>query len=208
MEGSKGGPGALILELSPGKPLTDEFWRQDTLAIARALPGKLLVSDIAGQRAVGRIVEVEAYLRHDPASHSYRGRTPRSAPMFDRPGVAYVYYIYGNHWCLNFVTGAEGLGEAVLIRALKPLEGLDVMAARRGRSALRQLLSGPGKLCQAMGVTGAMNRHALSEPPLQALDDGWEAGPLAETTRVGLSVSADKPWRFYLEREKEWVSRK
>ncbi|MCC6484354.1 MAG: DNA-3-methyladenine glycosylase [Armatimonadetes bacterium] len=188
--------------------LPERFWQQDTLAVARALPGKLLVSDIGNWRTAGRIVEVEAYVQDDAASHSYRGQTPRNAPMFGPPGRVYVYYIYGNHWCLNFVSAPEGVGEAVLIRAIEPLQGLETMAERRRRQGKHELLSGPGKLCQAMGITGALNSHPLDVGPLQLLDDGWDPGPLVETTRVGITSSADKPWRFYPRRSVEWVSRK
>lgn len=189
-------------ELPPG------FWSADTLQCAKTCLGLILISDIGGERTAGRIVETEGYLMDDPASHSSRGMTRRNAPMFGRAGLAYVYFTYGNHWCLNFVTGSEGRGEAVLIRALEPLEGLEVMARRRGRASARDLLSGPGKICQAMGIDGSMNHHPLSQPPLMVVRDGWRAGEIAERTRVGISLLAEKLWRFYPLRSAEWVSRK
>lgn len=196
-------PGAGSLTLLP-----QSFWRLPTLEAARAILGLVVVSDIGGVRTAGRVVETEAYLQSDPASHSHRGRTARNAPMFGPPGHAYVYFTYGNHWCLNFVTAPEGQGEAVLIRAIQPLAGLETMMERRSRSKPAELASGPGKLCQAMGITGAVNHHILNRPPLQVLNDGWEAGRIVETRRIGISQSREKLWRFYPEESLVWVSRK
>lgn len=188
--------------------LPEEFWHDSTLNIARHLLGKVLISDLGGARTAGRIVETEGYIQEDPASHSHRGQTPRNTPMFGLPGRAYVYFTYGNHWLLNFTTCPEGRGEAALIRALEPLDGLEIMAARRGRSAPHDLLSGPGKICQAMAIGKQQNSHDLNLPPLMLIDDGWEPGEIIERPRVGLSVSGDKLWRFYPLRSLEWVSRK
>lgn len=175
---------------------------------ARAILGLIVVSDLGGVRTAGRIIETEAYLQSDPASHSHRGKTARNAPMFGPPGHAYVYFTYGNHWCLNFVTAPEGQGEAVLIRALQPLMGLDTMRERRSQSHPAQLASGPGKLCQALGITGAINHHCLSQPPILVLTDQWEPGRVIETRRIGISQSREKLWRFYPEESLQWVSRK
>jgi len=191
-----------------GRPLPDGFWTMSTPEVTRSVLGMVLVSDIGGERTAGRIVEAEAYLKDDPASHSSRGITKRNAPMFGPPGLAYVYFTYGNHWCLNFVTAPKGHGEAVLIRALEPLEGLDAMARRRGRAAPRDLLSGPGKICQAMGIDGSLNGHPLALPPLTLLRDRWEPGEIAARPRIGISQSVDKPWRLYPVRSREWVSRR
>lgn len=145
-------------------------------------------------------METEAYVgAHDPASHAAEriGRTARNSSMFEAGGVAYVYLIYGIHWCLNVVAGREGEGTGVLIRALDPLVGLDVMAARRGRS--EHLCSGPGRLGQALGVTGKLDGHRLDRPPLQLLP-GWPVPPSAigVSPRIGIRLAADWPLRFYL----------
>ncbi len=188
--------------------LPDEgLWKLDALQAAPALLGAVLVRELDGRLLAGRIVETEAYLPDDPASHSFRGRTARNAAMFGPAGRAYVYFTYGNHFCLNIVTGPEGRGEAVLVRALEPLDGLDVMAGLRGRSQLRDLLSGPGKLCQAMAIDRALDGHPLDRPPLRLLTDGWEPGEVVTTVRVGIRHGADRPWRFYPMRSREWVSR-
>ena len=191
-----------------GDPLPAGFWDRSTLEMARLLLGKVLVSEIGGDRTAGRVVETEGYMTGDSASHTFRGQTRRNAPMFGNAGTAYVYFTYGNHWCLNFVTGLPGVGEAVLIRALEPLAGLDVMQMRRGRSAPHELASGPGKLCQAMAVTGEMNFHPLDLLPLMLLDDGWDPGEIASRPRIGISTATDNLWRFYPVRSSAWVSRR
>jgi DNA-3-methyladenine glycosylase len=143
----------------------------------------------------GRIVEVEAYDGEDPAAHGFRGRTERNASMFGPPGHAYVYRSYGIHWCLNFVCDEEGRAEALLIRALEPQHGLEAMRERRGLGELRLLCAGPGRLCQALGVTREHDGLALDEPPfeLRAHEAPVEvvAGP-----RIGISVATTRPWRY------------
>lgn len=175
--------------------------------VARALLGARLVSDVDGVRTTGVIVETEAYLGpDDPASHAATRRiTPRNRIMFGPPGRAYVYRSYGMHWCMNVVTGPDGRASAVLIRGLEPLEGRDVMARRRGRA--HPLSSGPGRLCQALGITGQLYGHDLARPPLRLLP-GWavpEAG-VAVSGRIGVSRAADRPLRFFV-RESPGVSR-
>ena len=146
----------------------------------------------------GRIVEVEAYDQEDPASHGFRGQTARNAVMFGPAGYAYVYRSYGIHWCLNFVCDKPGRAEAVLIRALEPTHGLDVMRARRGVSADRALCSGPGKLCQALGVTRDHNGHPLDKPPFE-LPRRTGTRPIVAGPRIGITRAADLPWRYGLE---------
>lgn len=159
--------------------------------VARALIGATLLVDGIG----GRIVETEAYDRTDPASHSFAGRTARNAAMFGPLGHAYVYRSYGLHWCLNIVCGAPG--GAVLIRALEPLVGLEAMRARRGLHDLRLLCRGPGRLCQALDITGALNGAALDRPPFVLLD---RPAPVEVTPgpRVGITKGVNTAWRFVL----------
>lgn len=167
--------------------------------VARALLGARLVSDIGGVRTSGVIVETEAYLGpDDPASHAAtRGVTDRNRVMFGPPGRAYVYRSYGVHWCMNVVCGPEGSAGAVLLRGLEPLEGRREMARRRGRPA--PLAAGPGRLCQALGITGEYYGHDLTRRPLRLLG-GWSV-PDAEvgvSGRIGVSRAADRPLRFFV----------
>ncbi|MHB8330470.1 MAG: DNA-3-methyladenine glycosylase [Acidimicrobiales bacterium] len=182
--------------------LSRRLYGGDALEVAPQLLNKLLER---GSR-VGRIVEVEAYRgADDPASHAYRGPTRRNAAMFGPPGRLYVYFTYGMHWCANVVCGPEGVAQAVLLRALAPVSGLEEMRARRAagprRIEDRQLTSGPAKLCQAFGITGLDDDADLVAGPgdLRILDDG--VAPPARpgvSGRVGVSASAELPWRFWV----------
>lgn len=176
-----------------------EFLKTDTLAAAKRLLGCIFVRDLDGQRLVGRIVETEAYHQTDAASHSYKGRTPRTDIMFGPPGFLYVYFTYGMHYCMNVVTGAEGEGSAVLIRAIEPLEGDDIMQTnRRGLGGI-QATNGPAKLCQALGVDKQLNGHDLRTSPLRLqLQPALPGSGIVQTTRIGISQAQDKPWRFYI----------
>ena len=153
------------------EPVPRRFYNRDTLIVAPELLGKLLVRRESSGLLVGKIVETEAYRGvDDPASHSYRGKTPRNAVMFGAPGIAYVYFTYGNHYCLNAVTEDEGTPAAVLIRAVEPLEGVDLMMRNRGVEKLTEVGSGPGKLTKALQITREQNGCDLTDPTF------WDAG--------------------------------
>ncbi len=160
--------------------------------LARDLIGATLLLDGVG----GVVVETEAYARGDPASHSFRGPTPRNGAMFGPAGRAYVYRSYGIHWCLN-VVGGEEPGCAVLIRALEPTEGLAAMRARRGLDAPRLLCAGPGRLCAALGITAAHDGLPLDRAPFALLAPP-AAPPIAAGPRIGITRNAEAPWRFGL----------
>jgi DNA-3-methyladenine glycosylase len=145
----------------------------------------------------GRIVEVEAYHHTDPAAHSYRGQTPRNGVMFGPPGFAYVYRSYGIHWCLNFVCEAKGSASAVLIRAIEPLEGLAAMRRRRRLDDPRLLCSGPGRLCEALGVTGARDGLPLDRAPFE-LHARAEPCEIVIGPRIGITKAVEHPWRYGL----------
>ncbi|MCM2253566.1 MAG: DNA-3-methyladenine glycosylase [Ramlibacter sp.] len=155
--------------------------------------GALLRVDGVG----GRIVETEAYDRADPASHSFAGPTARNAAMFGPPGHAYVYRSYGIHWCLNFVCRERGHGAGVLIRALEPLEGIELMRERRGLQDPRLLCSGPGRVGQALGITHDLNGARLDRPPFEVLAPSVR-GEILTGPRIGISKALDVPWRFGL----------
>lgn len=192
-------------------PLPRAFYARGAERVARALLGQILVSTIGETRVAGRIVETEAYIGpHDDASHAAEriGRTARNESMFGEPGTAYVYRIYGVHWCLNVVTDRVDYPAAVLIRALEPIEGQDVMRVRRSIArSERDLCSGPGKLAQALGITGALDAHPLDAPPLFILEGGRvPPSRIVTCTRVGITRAHDLPLRFY-ERGNPHVSR-
>jgi DNA-3-methyladenine glycosylase len=173
--------------------LTRDFFARSVHEVAPELIGATLLFDGVG----GTIVEVEAYDQDDPASHSFRGRTARTASMFGPAGHAYVYRSYGVHWCLNLVCAPGGKAEAALVRALEPTHGLEAMRARRGVEAGRALCSGPGKLCQALGITRSQDGLPLDEPPFELL--ARESQPrLAVGIRVGITRAVDQPWRYGL----------
>jgi len=188
------------------RPLPRSFYDRDTLVVARELLGCLLVHEEGGQRVSGRIVEVEAYHgEEDPACHAAAGVTARTAPLYGRPGFGYVYRIYGMYYCFNVVTRAEGHPSAVLVRALEPIEGLATMRARRAARrrirhtelADRDLASGPGKLCDALGITLDQNRADLLRSPLR-VEPGEAPDAVVWTPRVGITVGTDRFWRCFV----------
>jgi DNA-3-methyladenine glycosylase len=178
-----------------GHRLRRKFFDRSVHAVAPELIGATLTVDGIG----GTIVEVEAYHHTDPAAHSYGGRTARNAVMFGRPGVAYIYRSYGIHWCLNFVCEEEGSASAVLIRALEPAAGIETMRRRRGLDELRQLCSGPGKVCQALGVSIAHNGRALDRPPFELRARSGDVPiEIAVGPRIGITKAVELPWRYGL----------
>jgi DNA-3-methyladenine glycosylase len=186
-------------------PLPQEFYLDPPGTVARNLLGKLLIRRIGRQTLTGRIVETEAYLGlDDPASHSYPGLTARNAVMFGPPGRAYVYFIYGMYFCLNVSCEPEGRPGGVLFRALEPVSGLAKMAKLRNLppgASPRLLTSGPGRLCQALGIVrDGINGLAFSSPKsaLQIVDDGFVPEGVTITPRIGIRKAADKPLRFLI----------
>jgi DNA-3-methyladenine glycosylase len=174
------------------KPMPIDF-NAPSDEVAQRLIGAIVSFDGVG----GRIVETEAYDREDPASHSFSGPTPRNASMFGPPAHAYVYRSYGIHWCLNFVCREAGHGAGVLIRAIEPLTGLDLMRERRGLEPLRLLCSGPGRVAQALGITHQHNGMSLLEPPFE-IEAPEQVFEIVTGPRIGISKAMDVPWRFGL----------
>jgi DNA-3-methyladenine glycosylase len=178
---------------------TFSFLAGDVAQAAQRLLGCVLVRELEGQRLAGKIVETEAYHQTDAASHSYKGRTPRTEIMFGPPAFVYVYFTYGMHYCMNVVTGPQGEGSAVLIRALEPVEGIEAMHANRPGVPGAQLTNGPAKLCQALQIDKTWNGHDLRQPPLQLeLQPPIPKNDIIQTTRIGITKDADRPWRFYV----------
>lgn len=192
--------------MNPVRRLSRDFFARPTLDVAGDLIGKVLVHDTPAGRSAGRIVEVEAYIgEDDPACHAAPGPTRRNEPLYGTPGVAYVYLNYGVHFLTNVVTEREGFPAAVLLRALTPLDGVDLMRRRRarlsGRSAdslpLSELCRGPGNLSKALGITLRDNRRDMTSSRLTIEDWGLKADALSWSPRIGIRVGIDKPWRCY-----------
>jgi DNA-3-methyladenine glycosylase len=189
--------------------LPRSFFARPSPEVGPDLLGRILVRKVGdGRLLTARIVEAEAYQEDDPASHSFRGRTNRTEVMFGPPGHAYVYFTYGMHHCMNVVTGSTGEGSAVLLRAAEPLEGLEEMARRRGTNDPRALCSGPGRLCQALGIDRAENGLDLVRGRLLWLLEGAPVAPstISVGPRVGITSGTERPWRFSV-RGDRFVSR-
>ena len=187
------------------KILPRRFYLDSPEVVARSLLGKLIVRRLGGKRLIGRITEVEAYLgSDDPAAHAFAGRTARNTVLFGPPGFAYVYFIYGMHFCLNFSCLPDGEPGGVLIRALDPLEGLETMAHLRGFQTVPKatlLTSGPGRLCQALAINRQDHNGidvTLARSPLQVVDDGFVPQSILTTPRIGIRKAADRPLRFLI----------
>lgn len=191
------------------QPLARDFYARPAEEVARDLLGCTIVREMAGGASVAMIVETEAYVGpHDEASHAAErfGRTARNEVMFGPPGLAYVYLIYGVHWCLNAVTDSEGFAAAVLIRAAAPLDGLPVMRGHRPGRADVELLRGPGNLCRALAVDRVLNGHNLARPPLRIVPgETFTDSAIARGPRVGITRAVEHPLRFWV-RESEAVS--
>lgn len=186
------------------KRLTKAFFQRPTLTVARELIGLELVHKLKGEQLVGRIVEVEAYLSNsDPACHAAKGMTLRNEPMFASGGISYVYFIYGMYYCFNVVTNKAGVGEAVLIRAIEPLTGLERMAANRklkGKFNPRFLCNGPGKLCQALAINAKHNQQDLLNGTLYlrySKRSATDKDVIQCSGRIGISAGSELPYRFF-----------
>lgn len=173
--------------------------QNDPVTCAKRLLGCFLVRTHEHGQTLVRIVETEAYHQSDAASHSYKGRTPRTDVMFGPAGRLYVYFTYGMHYCMNVVTGPEGEGSAVLIRAVEPLEGWEYIHLNRSGLPDVQTTNGPAKACKALQIDKLHNGHDLEKPPLELIMQPQTADEkIIQTTRVGISQAQDKPWRFYI----------
>lgn len=199
------------MEVSARSALSREFFARAADEVAPDLVGKLLLR--ADEGLAARVVETEAYTEDEPACHAHRGRTERNAPLFGPPGHAYVYFVYGMHWCLNVATGVEGRGEGCLLRAAEPLAGQERMRHRRfgehRRRSDRELLRGPARLAQAFGLDGSWSGMDLCEPDggahgLRMADDGQRPAVTA-TPRTGVAAAVGVPWRFLVP-DSPWVS--
>ena len=197
------------------KPVPRSFYLRPTLQVARNLLGRHIVRKVGTKLLVGRIVEVEAYCKRDPASHAFRGRTRRNDVMFWEGGHLYVYFTYGMHYCANVVTGNEGIGEAVLIRAVEPLAGIEVMKKNRYGSnkslilkSLINLSNGPAKFCQAFGIVRKENGTDLLDNKISIVNgESIPSKLIKRSSRIGIQHGVEKKWRFYIEGN-PWVSRK
>ncbi len=190
-----------------GRKLQRSFYLRPTLTVAKDLLGRYFVRILPEGKLVGKIVEVEAYLPGDVASHSYRGMTKRNEIMFKQGGHLYVYFTYGMHFCANVVTEKEGVGAAVLLRGIEPLQGVEVMEKNRGLTGYN-LTNGPAKICQAFSLGRKENGTDLTEDEIY-ITQGEKvlANRIAATSRVGITNGLDKQWRFFI-KDNPWVSKK
>lgn len=193
------------------KKLPRSFYTQRTLSVSKELLGKIFVGKIGSKYLSGMIVETEAYLFNDPASHSFRGLTERNKPMFNIGGYLYVYFTYGMHYCANVVTSKKEVGEAILIRAVEPIDGIDIMRTNRkfkDNHNPHNLTNGPAKFAQAFSLTKLQNGIDLCGNEV-FITEGKSIPNLSivKTTRIGISSAIDKKWRFYI-KGNEWISKK
>ncbi len=190
-------------------PLNQDFYLQKTEIVAKRLLGKLFQIIHNGKIISAEITETEAYLpQDDPACHAAFKKTNRNAPMFELGGILYVYFIYGNYYCANVVTEAEGLGAAVLIRSAKPIDGIEFMMQNRRKSELRDLLTGPGKFAQAFGLDKSYNYRKLDSNEIRICEfNDYSNSEIITTTRIGINKGAELPLRFYV-KNCDFISKK
>ncbi|NLN78134.1 MAG: DNA-3-methyladenine glycosylase [Armatimonadetes bacterium] len=188
--------------------LDKEFYTRDTIEAAHVLLGKIVVSNTPDGVISGRIVETEAYVYGDPAAHTTKWRTPRTEVMFGEPGRAYIYFIHGLHYCMNVVSHPVDVPGGVLLRALEPLEGIDLMRKNRGRQEMVDLCSGPAKLTQALQIDISLLGEDLLGDRLYLVDDGTDVGEIIARPRIGVSLAVDKLLRFYPSQYSHWVSKR
>lgn len=183
------------------RKLNQSFYLQPTLKVARELLGKIIVRQLDGKILAGRIVETEAYVgENDPACHAYGGMTPRNKIMYLPGGHAYVYFTYGMHYCFNVVTEKEGFPAAVLIRAVEPIEGIEIMKKFRNTDDIYNLTNGPAKFCQAFKIDKSLNGVSLLGDEIFIIDPGIEMQfKIGRIQRIGISVGTDKKWRFFIQ---------
>lgn len=200
------------MSLIKDKKLNKDFYLQDTLIVAKQLLGKYFYRKYRDTYLVGKIVETEAYKDNDPASHAFRGKTKRNEVMFWEGGHLYVYFTYGMHYCCNVVTEPEGKGCAVLIRAVEPVDGLNLMMKLRNfnkSSKIFNLTNGPAKMCQAFNITKVDNGIDLHSEEIFIVDSGvnLENSQIGKSQRIGIKDGLEKKWRFYI-KNSPWVSKK
>ena len=191
--------------MNDAKPLSRSFYNRDTRVVAQELLGKFLVRRTPREDIAAKIVEVEAYRGSDDlASHAYKGDTPRNRLMFGKPGFAYVYFIYGNHHCLNVTTEPEGVPGAVLIRAVEIVDGMALARKNRRVDSIVNLSNGPGKLTKALNISKIHNGIDLANPDELFICDSEtvESFEMATSRRIGVKAGSEKPWRFYMKKSK------
>ncbi|MDP1696069.1 MAG: DNA-3-methyladenine glycosylase [archaeon] len=188
------------------KPLPLNFFNNSTAEVAKALLGCYLVNETPQGEAIGKIVETEAYLSDDPASHSSKGITERNKPMFSHPGTIYIYFTYGMYHCFNIATREKGIGEAVLIRALEPIKGLELMKKRRKTDNIKELCNGPAKLVQALDISKKLNNSPINSSSLKIFQPDNNKIKITTAKRIGISKGAELPLRFFI-KDNKFVSK-
>jgi len=188
------------------KKLPLKFFNRETEQVAKDLIGCYLVNKTPEGKIIGKIVETEAYLQDDPSSHSFNGLTKRNSPMFSHPGTIYIYFTYGMHHCFNIATRKKGIGEAVLIRALEPIKGIELMKKRRNTDKVKSLCNGPAKLVQSLAISPNLNNTQINSSSLKILKPKNNKLRIKTSKRIGISRGSELPLRFCIENN-EFVSK-